>query len=123
MTDTAEILLKAADVIEIRGWHQGGYMPSFSDVDTATCPVCVLAALNVAAGAVPDEGFDAASDRQDAAFALADFLGLGGEVDSHEVDGIETVIGNEWNDETATSAEQVTTALRECADDLDRRAA
>lgn len=111
----AELLDKAAAVIEQRGWHQGGYMPSFSDADPLTCPVCVLAAINVAAGHDPDEGFEFADDRQDAAIALADYLGLGESLDNYEVEGIENVIGNDWNDQTATSAEQVTTALREAA--------
>lgn len=118
-SDTARILRKAADVIETRGWNQGGYMPSFSGVDPRTCPVCVLAAINVAAGREPYEDFTS-GDSLLAALVLADFLGLGlgNDVESHEEGGIENVVGNDWNDCTATSAEQVTKALRECAAEL-----
>lgn len=117
---TPEILTKAAEVIEERGWYQGGFMPSLTDMDPADLPVCVLAAINVAADHDPDEGFGPAGDRQDAALALAEHLGLRAALDDFEEEGIENVIGNDWNDRPERTAEQVTAALRECAAELSK---
>jgi hypothetical protein len=110
----AEILDKAADVIVVRGWHQGGYVPA--GVDTRTCQVCVLGALHVAAGEAPDSSYH--DSIEEAAEAFAEHLGLFlDEVDEFD-DPIAATIGNEWNDKTATSAEQVITELRTCAANL-----
>jgi hypothetical protein len=113
----AEILDKAADIIVVRGWHQGGYVPA--GVDTRTCQVCVLGALHVAAGEAPDSSYH--DSIEEAAEAFAEHLGLfldealGDELGD---DPIAAVIGNDWNDKTATSADQVTTELRACAANL-----
>lgn len=104
---------EAAVVIETRGWHRRGYVPI--DGDLETCPVCVLAALSVAAGHSPThEGWFGyyRSPEQAAAEALADHLGYAEQVCSC---GVVEVIGDRWNDLEATSVQQVTTALRECA--------
>ena len=131
--NTAEILLKAADVIETRGWWKNDYLPGGWDVDERTCPSrrdelhVQLAPRRARSRALdrgeptlvgaedPVEDFSTAGDCQDAAIALADYLGLGDRLAEHEVDGIETVVGNHWNDVVATSTGQVITALRECA--------
>jgi len=112
----AEILDKAADVIVVRGWHQGGYVPA--GADTRTCQVCVLAALHVAAGEAPDSSYH--DPIVGAAEAFAEHLGLRLNTEIPELgdDPIAAVIGNEWNDFTATSAEQVITELRACAANL-----
>jgi hypothetical protein len=115
-----EILLKAADVIEARGWHQGDYVPGkrADDADLNTCPVCVLGAINVATGYLPDYYLieEIGDERYNTALALADHLGLASQI----VIGDELiyVVGDQWNDKVATSAEQVTAALRECAAQL-----
>lgn len=101
-----DILMKAAEVIETRGWHQGYYMPA--GTSRATCPVCVLGAINVAAGyppdGSPDERTDVAGPAEDATKALIEHLG-----------GLHA---DTWNDALGRTAEQVTTALRECAASL-----
>jgi hypothetical protein len=109
--DTPEILTKAAGVIETRGWFQGDYIPPGGD--RAICPVCVLAALNVAAGFPPDGDPNAGSDvtgpAADAAGELVDWLS-GLSVDT-------------WNDAPERTKEEVTTALRECAAELSKAGA
>lgn len=109
-----DLLDKAAGVIEVRGWHQGGYMPDLV-ADRDTNPVCVLAAINVACGQDPvtdlyGASVDDAAIR--AAAAFADHLGLG--LLYSPIDVVDQV-GETWNDEDGRTAEQVTTALRECA--------
>lgn len=111
-----EILDKAADIILVRGWHQGSYVPAGADV--RTCQVCVLGALHVAAGEAPDSSYHYSIE--EAAEAFAEHLGLRLNTAIPELadDPIAAVIGNEWNDFTATSAEQVVTELRACAANL-----
>jgi hypothetical protein len=121
VTDTttpAEILLKVADVIETRGWYQSGYAPSDSRTDLSACPVCVLAALNVVTGHHPAKDFLEHGDDDPAtkaAAALAEHLGLSARVAKF---GLVDALGEFWNDFEAESAEQVITALRECAAQL-----
>lgn len=115
--NTPEILDKAADVIETRGWHQGGYTPDGTPgnpIDLRTCPVCVLGAIKVAAGCGPEDEMPA--DAFEAATALAEHL----EIDDRLETGllITEVVGDQWNDAAAESAEQVTAALRDCAAEL-----
>lgn len=107
----AEILEEAATVIETRGWYQGGFQDPASE--PGACPVCALGAINIAAGEDAAEVFGSDDYRQDAALALIDFLHLRERLD--EFEGIEEVVGDYWNDEVATSPEQVMSALRECA--------
>jgi hypothetical protein len=108
--DIPQILDKAADVIETRGWHQGGYVPENSDPFTAPC--CVAGAIYVAAGLLPN-GYppsgsrhaDPVGDTVWARRAFSRFLG-------------NDAIG--WNDDVAETPEQVITALRECAAELSK---
>ncbi|GAA2092469.1 DUF6197 family protein [Actinomadura alba] len=110
---TADLLDKAADVLTERGWHRGGWLPLGRDVDVNTCNVCVLAAINVAAGASPWRDFEEENtDTFDAAIALAEHLGHE-PMEDHE--DIAEVIGNQWNDDQTRTAEDVITALREAA--------
>lgn len=115
--DAAEILNKAAEVIETRGWHQGGYMP-YGD-DTSTCPVCVLAAINIAAGHHPETDFEIGHPTGDparqAAEEFADHLGIGEQLQYYSVT---EVIGEQWNDHDASSAEQVIAELRATAAEI-----
>ncbi|HEY1243263.1 MAG TPA: hypothetical protein VGF29_00395 [Hyphomicrobiaceae bacterium] len=106
--ETSEILFKAADVIVQRGWWNKGWMPDGEN--PRTCPVCVLAAINVAAGRNPDAGIYLDPAAEDAALALA--IHLGEEADEFSVTEI---VGETWNDGTCETAEQAISALREAA--------
>jgi hypothetical protein len=117
----AAILLKAANVIKMRGWWQNGFIPDDAEryrIDLDTCPVCVLAAINVAADHAPDDIYDPddEDERTDAAIALAKHLDLTDAI--RDGDALVYAIGDQWNDKVAESAEQVITALRECAAEL-----
>ena len=109
----AEILDKAADVITQRGWWQGGFVPKGTS-DLGSCPVCPLAAINVAAGGDPRRCIDAWPDTLAfaAASALATYLGC------PEDEPLATCVGEHWNDDPARTKEQVLAALRGCAADL-----
>jgi hypothetical protein len=104
MTDpieTPEILAKAAEVIVERGWHVGNYK------DPHSCAVCLLGAISVAAGAAPDAiGTTEAPPAAEAAVAA---------LERWLEPGIDLA---DWNDEIAEDADEVTTALRECAASL-----
>jgi hypothetical protein len=101
MPEPREILMKAADVIDQRGWFQG-----LSEDPNGTA-VCAMGALCVAVALPPDAncwGFG--DDDLCAANAAADRF-------ENWVEGDLSI--TEWNDTVAESAEQVTTALRGCA--------
>lgn len=97
--EPAEILAKAADVIETRGWHQG----AFVDIDGA---VCALGAIAVAAK-LPVTWFSCASSASsgEACDVLEDWL----------FDHYGTFSVTRWNDAEDRTADQVVTALREAA--------
>lgn len=101
----AEVLNKAADLIDEIGWTQGEYVKR---VDGKACGLCARGAI--AAAVSPDfidsgtfDSFDLARWRayQDAGDALATFV-------AREPVG--------FNDYDATSASDVTTALRAAAE-------
>lgn len=102
---TSEILDKAADVIEERGWWRG----SFAESSGRNCKVCALGAMNVASGLAPDDALG--PDVHKAAMALADHVGL-----AHEASGLGATyaVGDHWND-SRTSAEEVVRELRAAA--------
>lgn len=106
---TSEILDKAADVIEQRGWWRGAYKQPGADV--RTCPVCVLGAINVVTGSQPDaeSGFKVPCSASAAANALAEHLEL--RPDGDLIDAL----GNYWNDHEAEDAAQVIRDLRSAA--------
>lgn len=107
--NTAEILNKAADVIEERGWHKGDFVSSVG-FDGSGC-VCVLGAINVAVGEVPYAVFEIGDrdERTDAARVLAEYLGL------VLRDGDVTEVGDRWNDAEGRTKDEVVAALREAA--------
>lgn len=114
---TSNILDKAADEIERRGWHQGGFISEPNNGGMATCKVCALGAIILAAGERPSGLILALRGRAvDAAATLAKHLAL--QVDSDEIfehQGLIQAVGNEWNDNAAQTAEQVIDALRDAA--------
>ncbi|MCP2339229.1 DUF6197 family protein [Actinomadura rupiterrae] len=126
---TSEILLRAAEVIETRGWHQGTWFPDPLERKAAgwtrdTCPVCVLAAINIGAGNRTDfstsfyDWEDVPTDpAYVAAVALADWLSL--DLDGDLLD----VVGQGWNDHPDRTQEEVTAALRCAAEAEDARGA
>jgi hypothetical protein len=103
--DAPEILTKAADVIDERGWHRGAYE---NHVDGG---VCVMGAMCVAVGLPPN------------AIALAGDSRTLGDVHA-AADRLERWLGiqviTEWNDESAEDIGEVTKALRECAAELSK---
>lgn len=114
MKSIPELLDDAATVLTERGWYQGGYVPGGRNVDLSTCPVCVLAAINVAADYAPDADIydDAPDVRVETALAFARHLGL---ADQLKDEMVAVVVGEEWNDKQARDAEQVAAELRACA--------
>lgn len=108
---TSEILDKAADHIERFGWWQGSFIPDDMDeTDEFDCEVCVLGAINVAAGARPGEVLEGV--RSEAAFVLAKRLGLA--TDAQRL-GLAVTVGDGWNDAAGRTAEQVIAELRAAA--------
>lgn len=110
---TSEILDKAADVIEQRGWWRGDYRPGLAElkrlgVTEAACPVCLLGGLNVAVGNSPSEPIyrESNPDAFAAARALADHLGV-------PITTSATSLGDDWNDQQ--TAEEVVRELRAAA--------
>jgi hypothetical protein len=96
--NTAEILNKAADVIDERGWTQGEY-------ENCAGGVCARGAIFVAVGLNPLAaafGSDSAacSDAEYTSVRFRNWLG---------------VMISGWNDDSGRTPEQVTSALRECA--------
>lgn len=112
---TSEILDKAADVLEERGWWRGDYMPNINerqrlDVAVESCPVCLLGGLNVAVGNAPDEPIyiDTSPDAFEAARVLADRVGIDLAISA-------TRLGDKWNDAFDQTAEEVVRELRTAA--------
>lgn len=103
--DTPTILNKAAEVIEERGWMQGASQDPFGTA------VCAMAALRIARGLPPLPMGDEDTTSVEEVDAAAD------EFERHVIAEFDVV---NWNDRVATSAEQVTTALRECAAELSK---
>lgn len=126
MTVSPETYEKAADVLEERGWWRHGYVPA--EVEETgegldTCPVCVLAALNVALGHAPDSAVMLGeSDVYEAGLAFANHLG----VTPYPLtagDDVSWFLGDQWNDRQVAGVEQVTGALRGYAAELKAAAA
>ncbi|MFC5946395.1 DUF6197 family protein [Micromonospora harpali] len=127
--NTAEILAKAADVIEKQGWAQRSFferatghegLPDLS-IDARTCPVCARGGISVAVGQLPTFGggayveADAIADWEVVATAekvFADYLAAreGWPADRTMRPDIEY-----WNDTSERTAEEVVAALRDCA--------
>lgn len=122
--DLPDLMQQAATVIETRGWHRGDFFDPEAHFNgkrpLEECGVCVRGALNVAAGFDPtgDERGDDARD--DAIDALAFHLGY---EEAEDGDEGPAWFVTSWNDHDAASAEQVITALRECAAELSKAGA
>lgn len=113
MSTLADILDKAADVIDRNGHHQG-YLYDESKADGGlllqACPVDVVGAINVAVFGKPRwpaEEHAGSPLAQAAALALQDTVG--------------PVVG--WNDEDGRTQDEVITALWETAERLRKDAA
>lgn len=99
--NAAEILARAAAVIERNGWNQGGYFADRVGLALRECPVCALGAINIAAGLTPGTTINPRTER--AVSLLAD-----------RVDPDRALVGT-WNDADGRTAEQVVAELRACA--------
>lgn len=128
--DTAEILTKAADIIEQQGWSSGGGfferptgddgLPDLS-VNARTCPVCARGSIAVAVGQSPIFGDSPYLQTQAPAAAKAVaaaedvFLGYLAAREGWDL----TIVGRSgidvWNDSEERDAEEVVAALRDCA--------
>src|SRR4051812_40454482 len=111
-TKVPVIQSRVADLIEKRGLHKGDFVPEDAAVDLAACPLCVLAAFNVAAGA-PIEG-ELNETGYRAARAFADWLGV--DPDAHLIDAL----GEQWNDRPEQTQANVVAMLRRCSAELAR---
>lgn len=101
MPETAEILLKAADVIDEIGWYQGDLY------DPRGTGMCTMAAMYVGAGL----NLHRVMTCKDTSQAGADVDAAIGRFQQWL--GVESVV--EWNDARERTVEQVTSALRQCA--------
>lgn len=78
---TVEILRGAKAELQRRGWHQGYFLPEAANeapagsAERRNCPVCLMGALNCAAGWEPDEDRDGGLTTSEAENILLDLLG------------------------------------------------
>lgn len=100
--NTAEILAKAADVIDEVGWYQGDLY------DPHGTGMCLLAAMYAAAGV----------DMAKATPGEADVIHTSVEALQGRLGGASVI---DWNDDSDRTAEEVTSALRECAAEVAER--
>lgn len=108
--ETADILDRAAEVIERNGWHQGDYFNRDQEgagINPADCAVCTRGAINiVATGGNPVNDYDV--NGVAAAEALDLFLW-----DTFEAEGRYGIAP--WNDAPERTAAEVIAVLREAA--------
>ena len=100
------VLNRAADLVELRGWHQGDFHEETSG------RVCAAGAIRVAAGGVPYESCEQASSAER---AFADCLAAHGLAKPGHCP-IE-VIG-QWNDAEGRTAAEVVATLRAAAGEV-----
>jgi hypothetical protein len=100
------VLNGAADLIELRGWHRGGFHEESSG------RVCAAGAIRVAAGGVPYESCEEASATE---MAFAECLAAHGLARPGHCP-IE-VIG-QWNDAEGRTAAEVVATLRAAAGEM-----
>jgi len=126
---TAAILEEAADVIRRNGWHQGDYYDPYTYGDLnrpdhpnpRSCPVCLLGAIAVAAGADPENWVETSQSR-DAVLAVGRRLGIDLEPggvpldlqDNRDIEHMACEVGG-WNDTDAREAEDVIAVLEAAA--------
>jgi hypothetical protein len=102
-------LLAVADLFELRGLHKGNHVPGDA-VDLATCPLCIIAAINVVHGREPDAELDGDAERT--ARALSDWLGKDPEAD------LVGLLGDDWNDRPEQTKANVVAVCRKAAAEL-----
>lgn len=102
----SELQAKVADLIEDRGLYKNTNAPDVDAIHLDTCPLCVLAAFNVAAGGeINGELTDTAYT---AARAFADWLGVDPDADLY------VALGEQWNDRPEQTQSNVVRMLRRC---------
>jgi hypothetical protein len=106
--DTPQILTKAANIIGERGWFQG------ASVDPDGTGVCAVGAMRVAVGLNPLPDDYVPADEEDVDHASEEFV---------QWLGIYAMSVVDWNDSPRRTKEQVITALRECAAELNKAGA
>ena len=108
----SRIQAKVADLIEERGLYKNSNAPDVDAIHLNTCPLCVLAAFNVAAGGeINGELTDSAYT---AARAFADWLGVDPVADLY------VALGEQWNDRPEQTQSNVVQMLRRCSAELAR---
>jgi hypothetical protein len=114
----SSILGRAADLVDTRGLSKDDWINPSRDgayVDETACPVCLLAAINIAAGRDPWAPLDGIV--LDAAEAVAAFLGLDHllvDADCPHEKFID-VLGAGWNDVPDRGKDEVVQVLRGAA--------
>lgn len=96
--ETADILDRAADVIERNGWYQDFYFDLGTDLPPTECPVCLLGAISIAMGnrSPKTEVFGSPAE-----IAMERYLGV--------------VAVADWNDDANRTVAEVLAALRGAA--------
>lgn len=108
----SEIQSQVADLIEDRGLYKNSNAPDVDAIHLDTCPLCVLAAFNVAGGGeINGELTDAAYM---AARAFSDWLGVDPDADLY------VALGEQWNDRPEQTEANVVQMLRRCGAELAR---
>lgn len=115
----ADILDKAADIIERQGWTQGDWYQELP-VPPEDCPVCAGGGINVATDHAPDDDGYTYDERDEAFRAFAHHVDPDQANKSEEGDYLDAWISaiGEWNDDPERTIEQVVAALRACAANL-----
>ncbi|MER6514777.1 hypothetical protein ABT158_48770 [Nonomuraea sp. NPDC001636] len=118
------LLLKAADVQETNGLHQGGYydrrQAAQELLDMRKCRVCALGAIATAAGLFPNEimsGFPGASTARQAAGLLAAYL-IEHNLAIPSEEGPLPVVGTNWADRPGQTAAGVASVMRAAVRDI-----
>lgn len=108
---TSEVLNRAADLIEERGWAQGGGWFYGGD-EYATSPLCLEGGIMAALGLHFDTGETDDFEECPAYVAVRSYLGA---ACRNAVLGVEDARLWAWNDTVAESGEQVIATLRAVA--------
>lgn len=104
-----QILRAAADILERNGWIQCAYFTPLPDRELKDCPVCAVGAINIALHTSPHVTYEPGMRTWDYVTLVDEFL--------------DEVNLPDWNDEPGRTIDEVTAALRDCADELDAREA
>lgn len=112
----SEILDKAADQIDRRGWVQDDWWEADTPTHWTDCKVCAGGGINAAAGWAPDfDGYDRLGAEHPAARAVIAFADrVAPDRESPAVDWAMALIIR-WNDEEGRTATEVVRELRAVA--------